>query len=64
MGSPLAMIWSGREGVSRARRGRARRSQQQPAREMQMALICGGRLMVMAPLNSIRTRSPQEKQQA
>ena len=38
--------------------------QQQSFRVMEMALIWGGRLMVMAPLYSISTQSPREKQQA
>ena len=31
---------------------------------MEVAQICGGRLIVMTPLYSIWTRSPREKQQA
>ena len=37
---------------------------QRQTREIHRALTWGGRLMVMAPLYSISTQSPREKQQA
>lgn len=53
-------------GYKKARpKGRAGKAQQQPeTRRMQSAEICGGRLMVIAPLYSTRMRSPTRKRQA
>ena len=39
-------------------------NQQPLLQEIEIALICGGRLLVITPLYSIRTQSPREKQQA